>query len=245
MGDEVRARLRTPMGACTLGLLATVLAWLEHTWGPWRPFYVVYATACIAVPLWLGTARLSSPPFTGRRWFRWAGWVGLAFALQLVAGLWIAVLVPAIQSGLGAPADRLGDVSHSLAAALPAAISTTADVWNASSEGIFFGYVVFITVWAGFGEEVFYRGYIQEVMQRGGALRSAVVVSAALFAVRHAVQLALLPVYPWSAAASWVGLSFVLGLVFSWIYLRTGSLWPCVVVHTAFNVIPLLQLSLA
>lgn len=77
-------------------------------------------------------------------------------------------------------------------------------------------------------EEVLFRGLLQSVLLAwwGPAWRwTIVVVAAALFAVIHL------------GAASWNALPtlFVLGLILGWLYERTGSLWPPILLHAAFN----------
>jgi len=71
-------------------------------------------------------------------------------------------------------------------------------------------------------EEVFFRGFLLPVFtDQWGFLRGASLVSL-LFGISHAVPGALLP-------------AFVSGLLFAWLYRRTGSLWNCCMAHGAQN----------
>jgi membrane protease YdiL (CAAX protease family) len=77
-------------------------------------------------------------------------------------------------------------------------------------------------------EELLYRGLLQTVLLRalGRRRRWLVIVAASLpFAVIHL-----------SAVTAWMLPSlFVFGLVLGWLYERTGSLWPPILVHAGFN----------
>lgn len=80
-------------------------------------------------------------------------------------------------------------------------------------------------------EEAIFRGIVQSVMVEvaGEAKRWSIVIIAALvFAMIHANTAT------WENWQALPGL-FVLGLVLGWLYERSGSLWPSIVVHMGFN----------
>ena len=78
-------------------------------------------------------------------------------------------------------------------------------------------------------EEVFYRGFLLAALVAPiGGVRAAVIASA-IFAANHGNVSILVPV-------------FISGLLLSWLYLKTRSLWPPMTAHAAQN---LLALSLA
>ncbi len=75
-------------------------------------------------------------------------------------------------------------------------------------------------------EEVFFRGFLlAALVQPLGPLRAAV-VSSAVFSVAHASLAVVIPL-------------FFIGLLLSWLYLRTGSLWPPFAAHAAQNLLAL------
>ncbi len=85
-------------------------------------------------------------------------------------------------------------------------------------------------------EESIFRGLIQSVMVEtlGESRRwSIVIVASIVFMFIHA------DFESWEHWQALPGL-LVLGLVLGWLYERTGSLWPCIVVHTGFNLINVL-----
>lgn len=81
-----------------------------------------------------------------------------------------------------------------------------------------------IVTWVPFAEEAFFRGFILAalVVPRGG-LRAAL-ISSAIFAASHLMLGTMLPI-------------FVTGLLFSWLYLKTRSIWPSMAAHAVQNLI--------
>lgn len=88
------------------------------------------------------------------------------------------------------------------------------------------GKIVWVAVsfTAGFCEEVGFRGYLMSRLRLIFKTQSWVVptiISALAFGVCHAYQ-------------GWPGLILltIYGAMFSFLYIRTGSLWPCVIAHS-------------
>lgn len=75
-------------------------------------------------------------------------------------------------------------------------------------------------------EEVFFRGFVfVGLRQRHGWTRAAA-ISAALFAAAHG-EIAFFPP------------AFLLGFLFAYLYQRSGSLWPGLILHMAVNTLAL------
>jgi len=79
-----------------------------------------------------------------------------------------------------------------------------------------------VTVIGPVNEELLFRGLILCGFLRRYSARTAVLASAAIFAVFH------LNPYQFFGA-------FVAGIVLAWLFRRTGSLWPCIAAHALFN----------
>lgn len=76
-------------------------------------------------------------------------------------------------------------------------------------------------------EELIERGILGSVLlRRGNGPLFIVLVSSLIFALTH-----------WSAGAGNVFATFVFGAIFMAMFLRTGSIWPGVVLHTAYNIV--------
>jgi membrane protease YdiL (CAAX protease family) len=99
-------------------------------------------------------------------------------------------------------------------------------------------YALLILVWAPVGEELFYRGYIQGVWRQSSGFSAAALVSAAFFGIRHATHLFFLwPDVPLVVTANWVVYTFVFGLLMSYLYEKTHSLYPPMLIHFGVNLI--------
>jgi hypothetical protein len=220
-----------------VGLL-TFVALLENTILPWAPFYVVYATLATWIPF-----RLGGIGFGSMRDWRWGTWVAvglLPLAVQAFGGIWVAALFPALLGALGVDAAAADGITFSLPAALGELFRRTGEIWSVqrgTAQGFYLGGIL---LRAGLGEEVCYRGYLQEALRRRHGFGVSLVVASLLFAVRHATQLGLVTPYPWGAAAAWVAFSFLAGLLLGWMYEKTGGLAAPVLAHYLINLIPFL-----
>ena len=71
-------------------------------------------------------------------------------------------------------------------------------------------------------EEIFFRGFLYAGLRSRLGPTSGVLVSALIFSLVHVLPGVLLPI-------------FVMGAIFALLYERTGSLWPCIVLHGVIN----------
>ncbi len=142
-----------------------------------------------------------------------AGVGGFLCVLPLVLGVTMAAT--AVATWLGRPPDPLG---HTLLPLLhhPESDARVKILLIVSAAGL-----------APFFEECIYRGLLQSALVEGfrGRRWPAILVTSAVFSVIHynAVE-------PPALAAL-----FVLAIAFGWLYERTGSLWPGILVHALFN----------
>jgi membrane protease YdiL (CAAX protease family) len=230
-------------GILAVSALVTLVALAENTIAPWAPFHIAHAALATLLPLAWGTwsfGRLS----TVRR-SSWALVIFFPIVLQVGASLWEAVVYPGLWRLAGVDAAAASGPYYSLSAALPEMFAAAAARLAWPADRVQWVYLGFVVLWAGLGEELFYRGYVYGVLRRRIGPLQAALVSSAFFAVRHAAQLALVKPYPAAAALSWVFLSFAVGLVLAWLYDRSASLWPPVLMHYFFNFIPLIAIALS
>jgi membrane protease YdiL (CAAX protease family) len=208
--------MTTPPAAVGLALLLMAIAALENTVAPWAPFYVVYAALALGIPLLLGEGGLKNLRRPLLR--HWLAAAGLAVLLQ---GLFRLMTSRADLAGM------FGAVFVAAGGRLAAKPDTVAK-W----------YVIFIQVWAGLGEEVFYRGYLQRTLRRRWGPLVSIGAASLLFASRHYTQvLVAWPHIDWRSATIWAAASFVVGLAWGGLYEKSGSLWPSVVSHYLFNIL--------
>jgi membrane protease YdiL (CAAX protease family) len=84
------------------------------------------------------------------------------------------------------------------------------------------------------GEEILYRGLLQSAFGRAAGARSGRIVPALLFGFAHLSQFGLVPLQPWLLLL-WLPSMFGVALLFAWVRERSGSLYPAMVCHAAFN----------
>lgn len=71
-------------------------------------------------------------------------------------------------------------------------------------------------------EEIFFRGFLFTGLKKRFTWTKAMFISSGLFALLHLHLLAVPPI-------------FILGLVFAYLYQRSGSIWPAILIHGLVN----------
>jgi len=148
----------------------------------------------------------------GLRWadlgFRWAP-RGRSFFI--VAGGVVAGL--AIAGGYGAIVEALG---------LEESLPTTPLFDDESSTTVVALGATLAVLAAPLAEEVFFRGFVFGGLRGRIGVRFAALISAALFMVAHVNPAVFVPI-------------FLIGLLLTWVYAKTGSLWYPILVHLGYN----------
>ena len=75
-------------------------------------------------------------------------------------------------------------------------------------------------------EEIFFRGFVFAGLRPRYGWQWAAVISSALFALIHLTPTAILPI-------------FLLGYIFAYLYHRSNSVWPAILMHSATNALAL------
>ena len=205
-----------PLVALLIATLLMVVAVLENTVAPWAPFCVAFAVLTAGLPWRIGAIKRSQFRHPGLRY--------------TLAGLGLGVLLQGFFRLMTSPADLTGLFGQVLTVA--------ASRLGGSPESIARWYLVFIQAWAGLGEEIFYRGYLQRSLRRRFKPLPSIAGAAFAFAARHYSQVLLAwPHVDWASATLWVAATFVAGLVFGWLYERSTSLWPSILCHYVLNLL--------
>lgn len=146
-------------------------------------------------------------------------WPRAAFPLVGIASVaWIALAL--IGVGAGILLSEVDNVCRWLVPPPEFIVEMVADVFM--PKGRFFSLFFTLVVVAPVTEELLFRGIILRGFLGRFKPWMAIFLSAMLFAVMH--------MNPWQTLPP-----FVLGVIFGWFYLRTGSLWPCIVGHALNN----------
>lgn len=153
------------------------------------------------------------------------GWRALGFrSFDVPRGLAAAALVVLAGLVVGFLWDLL---LTSLGAEVPSGVP-----WELGESGLGFAMVAILAVVvAPLAEETFFRGFMFAGIGRRLGYVWGMVLSALLFSVAHVEVTSLPPI-------------FILGLLLAWLYVRTGSIWPCIFAHFAYNSIALLFMIL-
>jgi membrane protease YdiL (CAAX protease family) len=80
------------------------------------------------------------------------------------------------------------------------------------------------------GEEIFFRGYMFSLLQKKRSTAFAIIASSLVFAAFH-VNILLFPIIT------------VAGIIICYIRYKSGSIWPCVMIHMMNNVLAVTYLS--
>ena len=75
-------------------------------------------------------------------------------------------------------------------------------------------------------EEVFFRGFVFAGLRQQYDWKKATLISSALFAVIHVTPTAMIPV-------------FILDCIFAFLYHRSNSIWPAILMHVSTNALSL------
>ena len=93
------------------------------------------------------------------------------------------------------------------------------------------------------GEEIFFRGFLQEALATKFTYRSAMIIDSAFFAMIHLFHHGIvkdlagqIQFYPLSGLL-WVLLMFVTAMVFAFLKKKSGSIYPAIVSHAVFNLV--------
>ncbi|MFG3438883.1 CPBP family intramembrane glutamic endopeptidase [Nonomuraea sp. NPDC047897] len=217
-GDGVASPLAQPLGAVmmftpSLGVLAA-----------WRVTRVSRAELAALTGLGLGPDRA-----------RTFGLIAAAWLLTPV----FAIVSLALSSALGLLTLDLSGLSL-YREAMRAVAGTGLDPHTAWIIQLVSGLTLgtLITMIPAFGEEWGWRGWLLPRLTDTLGLPRALLLSGVIWGLWHAPLTLLGYNYPrlgaW-AAPVFVGFCVAYGLVIGWLRLRSGSVWPAVVAHAAFN----------
>ena len=157
----------------------------------------------------------------------------LHIAMSLILFLWIT------RNGLG---TKYGFCRSRLPAKrllfyIPLAVIASASLWNGIGPGFGFPGTLFYVIsmcCVGFLEEVIFRGLLFRAMEKDN-LKTAIIVSAVTFGLGHIVNLFNGSGRDPASAVFQIAFAVIVGFVLVLIFLRGGSLIPCIVFHSVNN----------
>ena len=122
---------------------------------------------------------------------------------------------------------------------VPLIILATGNLWsgfavNYSLMGTVCRVVCMLCV--GFVEEVIFRGFLFKAMEKDG-VKSAIIVSSATFGIGHLINLFNGSGMNLINNLCQISFAVAVGFLFVTIFYRSGSLIPCIITHSAINVL--------
>ena len=213
-GSSARLALLLLVPVPSLGTAASMLFWPGTPWG--QGLFVAAKLWIVALPLawWLGVERGRpswSPPRRGG--FGVAAILGLAIAAFIVVVFWVT--------------ERLGWID-------PATVASRAAATGLVDFRLYLlGTVYWITV-NSLIEEFVWRWFVFRQFETLLGGPPAVIAAGLAFTAHHVIALAAQ--FPWPMAALGSLGVFAGGIVWSWLYLRYRSIWPCWVSHVIADV---------
>ncbi len=103
-----------------------------------------------------------------------------------------------------------------------------ADAGSASDPLVLFTIFVILAVCAPLFEELVFRGYILDSLRGIHSDRVAILASGAMFGIMHYSIFDYLNFYP-------IGATAIGGIMYAWLRIRTGSIWPPIICHSIWN----------
>lgn len=90
------------------------------------------------------------------------------------------------------------------------------------------------------GEEIFFRGYLQRMLETRFSERISTAIEAAWFAGAHLIHHGIVLTaaglgFRTISGPLWFGLMFALSCMFAWLRKRHDSIYPAILAHAAFN----------
>lgn len=97
---------------------------------------------------------------------------------------------------------------------------------------------IFIVLWAGIVEELFYRGFIFGGLRKKYSFTVSLLAANGLFGLRHSLQLLyFLPHYPLPAGTIYFLFSFCAGCLLAFFFEKSKSLLAAIVIHLGINLL--------
>lgn len=136
-------------------------------------------------------------------------WSGSAFLVGLVAALPLLVLFVLFEHSSAAPLSEIRSLLDRFLLPMLRGVGPVG--------------LLLLAAAAGFGEEILFRGLLQELLARWFGVTAGIVLASLVFGLAHAVTKAYFLI------------ATLIGLFFGWLYLWSGNLSAPIVTHAAYD----------
>ncbi len=183
----------------------------------WIAVYVISASVADGISEQVGVSKVITVP--------------LLLVLSVIIVIWLAKNKLTEEYGITAVQGKLGDMLFFI----PLLILITANLWNGFTLNMPIPDTVLYIIsmlFVGFIEEIIFRGFLFQALLESG-VKKAFIISSLTFGIGHIVNLLngaeLLPTVLQIISA------MAIGFLFTLIFYKTKSLWPCIITHSIFN----------
>lgn len=229
----MRINLLLPSYIITLSIILTIIVAIESLYlVPWSPYFLIYAILAIIIPIYVrsykfGPVRISLSKKNVQRLI-------IFFLIILI----ILYIIDLSYSYILSTHGLYNDPYYNLNRALEALATKASHKFGISEEIAIGIYAIYIIAWAPIGEELFYRGYVFAGLKKKYGFNTSSIVSSLFFGIRHMTHfIFLLPLYPLYAAIYWAIHTFIFGLIISYAYEKTDTLYVPILIHFLLNFI--------
>lgn len=113
---------------------------------------------------------------------------------------------------------------------------------NLSLTVVFLMFTIPAMIFSPIGEEIFFRGYLQRMLETRFSERASTAIEATWFAGAHLVHHGIVLTaagfgFRALSGTGWFLLMFALSLLFAWLRKRHDSILPAILSHSAFNLV--------
>ena len=219
------------IGAVTTATVLTLIVLFESLYFvPWSPYFLIYAILAIIIPAKLGTYRFGK---FGEELKRNLRPFLIFLIIAIIYVLAMDTVYDLIITTMGAKGNTLIDFN----AALNLLAEKAGEKFHITTENAKLVYAIYILIWAPIGEELFYRGYLFNIIKEKTNLVSGVLVSSFFFGIRHMTHFFFLNPTPILPGLWWATHAFFFGIIMAYSYEKTNTLYVPMIIHFITNLI--------
>ena len=209
-----------------LAIALTILSALESCIFPWSPYFVIYAILTITIPIYFKTYKIKG--FDKNTVKLFAKFLLISIVFMMLSKLGYALILEYL--------SLAGNVFYDMDYALFELGKIVGDRLNMPIFDAMLIYGFYMFLWAPIGEELFYRGFLFEMLNRKYPFAVSALISSLFFGVRHLVHFLLLPRYPVFAGLFYFYIAFFYGLIMAYAYKKTENIYVPIGLHFLTNI---------
>jgi membrane protease YdiL (CAAX protease family) len=209
-----------------IAVILTILSAVESFLCPWSPYFVIYAILTIIIPLYYKTYKVKKFDKNTTKLFVKFLLISVMFVVLSKVGYALILKYLSLR----------GNPFYDMSYALLELGEMVKERFGISVSKAMLIYVFYIVVWAPVGEELFYRGFLFEMLNRKYSFAISALISSLFFGVRHLVHFLLLLEYPVFAGLFYFYIAFFYGLIMTCAYKKTENIYVPIGLHFLTNI---------